>query len=46
MSADMLEDIHDGSQSCPSISSIDSRYKICDSFKKRQAGCKGELLSM
>ena len=45
MSTDMLEDIRDGSQSCPIINRIEARYKIRDSFKQRQLEWKGESLS-
>ena len=45
MSADMLEDIRDRSQSLPSINRRDTRYKIRDHFKQMWAEWKGALLS-
>ena len=33
MSKDMLEDICDGSQSCPSINRREARFRIRDIFK-------------
>ena len=45
MSTDMLEYIHDRSQSRPSINRREARYKICGCFKQRKAKCKGALLS-
>ena len=45
MSADILEDIHDISQSHPRINRIEARYKIRDCIKQGQLERKGELLS-
>ena len=45
MSTDMLEYIHDGSQSHPSLNSREACYKIIDRIKQGQAECKGALLS-
>ena len=33
MSTEMLEDIHDGSKSYPSVNRRESRYKTCDLIK-------------
>ena len=38
MPTDILEDICDGSQSYSSINSIESLYKICDSFQSKASG--------
>ena len=43
MSADMLEDNHDSSQSHPRINRRDSCYKICYHIKKGQAEWKWAL---
>ena len=45
MSTDMLEDIHDGSQSHPGTNKRETRYRIRDSIKQSQAEWKGALLS-
>ena len=45
MSTDMLEDIHDGSQSHPSINMREAQYKICYRIKPGQAEWKGSLIS-
>ena len=45
MSANMLEDICDRSQSCPITNRREARYKICDHFKQSQEEWKGDLLS-
>ena len=45
MSTEMLEDIHDGSQSHPNVNRRESRYKICDHIKLRQSEWKGALKS-
>ena len=44
MSTNMLEDICEVSQSHTSINRIEACYKIRNSFKRRQAECKGALL--
>ena len=36
MSMKMLEDIRDGSQSCPNVNRIEVHYKICERIKQRQ----------
>ena len=36
ISTEMLEDIHDGSQTHPKVNRIEAHYKICDSIKQRQ----------
>ena len=46
ISTDMLEYVCDGSQYHLSINRRDTRYKIRDSFKQRQAYWRGLLLSM
>ena len=33
MSTDILEDIHDGGESRPSVNRIETRYKICGRIK-------------
>ena len=45
MSMDMLEDMRDSSQSCPSINKREVRYKICDRIKQRQSEWKVAVLS-
>ena len=45
MYTDMLEDICDGSQSCPSINRREARYKIRGCITQRRAEWKGALLS-
>ena len=45
MSTEMLEDIHDGSQSHPRVNMRETRYKVYDFIKQSQAECKVELLS-
>ena len=37
MSTEMLEDIHDGSQSHPRVNMRETRYKVCGFIKKSQA---------
>ena len=44
MSTDMLENIHDSSQSHSIINRRETRYKICYSIKRSQAECKIALL--
>ena len=44
MSTNMLEDIHDGIQSHPSIDRRNSCYKICDRIEQRRVEQKGALL--
>ena len=41
----LLEDIHDGSQSHPSIIRVEAFYNKRDSIKWGQVECKGALLS-
>ena len=45
MSTEMLEDIRDGSQSHPSVSSICACYKIHDRIKQIKTKWKGALIS-
>ena len=45
MFTDMLENICDYNQSCPSINRRDTRCKICDFIKQSQAERKVVLLS-
>ena len=45
MSTELLEDIHDGSQSHPSVNMRESRYKRYNSTKQSQAELKGAILS-
>ena len=45
MSADTLEDIHDGSQSHLSVNRREACYKIRDHIKRRQTEWKEALLS-
>ena len=35
ISTEILEDIHDGSQSHPNVNRRESHYKICDRIKQR-----------
>ena len=37
MSTEMLEDIHDGSQSHPSINRREAHYKICDRIRQSKS---------
>ena len=46
MSTDILEDIHDGSQSHPIMNIREAHYKIRDFIKLSQAEWKVILLSM
>ena len=41
----MLEQIRGGSQSCPSVNSVEERYKLHDYIKQIQAEWKGAILS-
>ena len=41
ISTEMLEDIHDGSQSHPNINRREARYKICDRIKQINPEWKG-----
>ena len=43
ISTDMLEDIHEGSQSHPNVNQREARYKIRDRIRQRQSELKGEL---
>ena len=43
ISAEILEDICDGSQSHPNVNQREARYKIRDSIRQRQSEWKGEL---
>ena len=45
MPMEILEDINDGSQSCPNINRIEARYKIHDCIKKRQSERKKNVKS-
>ena len=45
ISTEMLEDIHDGSQTHPDVIKREERYKICDCIKERQPERKGALKS-
>ena len=46
MSTEILEDIHDGSQSNLSVNRRETRYNIHDMIKQSQVEWKGVLLSM
>ena len=37
MSVEMLEEIHDGSQSHPNLNRREAHYKICDRIEQRQS---------
>ena len=45
ISRDMLEDIHEGSNSHPSVNRREACHKICDHIKQRKTELKGALLS-
>ena len=46
ISTEMLEDIHDGSQTHPNVNRRESRYKIRDRIRQRQSEWKVALKSM
>ena len=46
MSKEMLEDIHDGSQSHPNVNRRETRDKICYRINQRQSEWKGALKDM
>ena len=43
ISTEMLEDIHDWSQSHPNVNRREACYKICDRIKQKQSEWKGAL---
>ena len=43
ISTEMLEDIHDGSQTHPNVNRRETLYKICDCIRQRQLKWKGVL---
>ena len=43
VSTEMLDDIHERSQSCLNVNRREERYKICDSIKQRKSERKGAL---
>ena len=43
ISTEMLENIHDGSQTHPNVNRRESRYKIRDRIRQRQSEWKGAL---
>ena len=43
ISTEMLENIHDGSQTHPNINRREACYKICDRIRQRQSEWKGAL---
>ena len=46
ISTEILEDIHDRSQTHPNVNRREARYKICDRIRQRQLERKGVLKAM